>query len=220
LSVGSIPVAATAGDVNRDGRSDLVSVNWGANTLTVLTNDGAGSFGTSATLPVGTTPSSVAVADFNGDGAADLICANTSAGASNSLTVYTNSGSGSFGLQATQTLGNIPTSLLAADVNGDARLDLSYLNFRDGTFTVLLNTTAFPPAFSSRTLDIGRRDGGVRVAWPTASPGWSLQQKRTVTTPNWLPSGHDGYPFADNRTNQSLTLPAANAGLFFRLMHP
>lgn len=220
LPVGSIPVAAAAGDVNRDGRPDLVSVNWGANTLTVLTNNGAGSFSASATLPVGTTPSSVAVGDFNGDGAVDLICANTSAGADNSLTVFTNSGSGGFGFQTTLALGNIPTSLLAADVNSDGRLDVNFLNFRDGTLTVLLNTTAFPPAFSSRMLDISRRAGGVRVAWPSASPGWSLQQKRTVTAPNWLPSGHDGYPFTDDRTNNSLTLPAANAGLFFRLQHP
>ena len=136
------------------------------------------------------------------------------------LTVLTDSGSGSFGLQATLTLGNIPTSLLAADVNSDGRLDLNYLNFRDGTMTVLLNTTQFPPATSSRELTITRQGGGVRVAWPSASPGWPLQQKRTLTAPNWLPSGHDGYPFTNDRTNASLTLPAANAGLFFRLLYP
>jgi hypothetical protein len=220
LAVGSIPVAAAAGDVNQDGQPDLVCANWGANTLTVLTNHGASGFGVSATLPVGATPSSVVVGDFNGDGAADLICANTSTGAGNSLTIYTNSGSGSFGLQDTLLLGNIPTSLLAADVNGDGRLDVNFLNFRDGTLTVLLNTTAFPPAFSSRALTISRQDGGVRVAWPSASPGWSLQQKRDLTARHWLPSGHDGYPFTDDRTNQSLSLPAANAGRFFRLLHP
>lgn len=220
LPVGSIPVAAAAGDVNRDGRPDLVSVNWGANTITVLTNTGAGGFGASATLSVGSTPSSVTVGDFNGDGASDLICANTSAGAGNSLTVYTNTGSGSFNLQSTLTMGNIPTSLVAADVNSDGRLDLSFLNFRDGTMTVLLNTTLFPEASSSRALGITRDGGGVRVACPPAAPGWSLQQKRTVTAPNWLPSGHDGYLFTEDRTNKSLTLPSANAGLFFRLFHP
>jgi hypothetical protein len=219
LAVGNIPVAA-AGDVNGDGWPDLAAVNWGASTLTVLTNNGHGLFALHTTLPVGTTPSSVVVADFTGDGAADLICANTPAGTDNSPTVYTNSGTGNFGLAATLALGNIPTSLLAADVNSDGRPDASFLNFRDNTITALLNTTLFTAAVSRPALTISREGGAVRIAWPSASPGWSLQQQREVTGPNWLPSGHDGYPFADDRTNKSLTLPAANAGLLFRLLHP
>ncbi len=220
LAVGNIPVAVAAGDVNGDGWPDLAAVNWGANTLTVLTNNSQSVFGLHTTLPVGTTPSSVAVADFTGDGAADLICANTSSGTDNSLTVYTNSGSGSFGLQATLALGSIPTSILAADVNSDGRLDANFLNFRDGTLTVLLNTTLFAAAVSQPALSISREGGAVRMAWPSASPGWSLQQKRDGMAPNWLPSGHDGYPFTDDRTNKSLTLPAGNARLLFHLLHP
>src|SRR5206468_717623 len=38
LSVGSGPESLTAGDVNGDGRVDLISGNWNASTLTVLTN--------------------------------------------------------------------------------------------------------------------------------------------------------------------------------------
>ena len=50
--------------------------------LTVLTNDGTGGFGFSASIPVGT-PNDVTTADVNGDGWLDLI----SAGNDTALTV-------------------------------------------------------------------------------------------------------------------------------------
>lgn len=216
LPVGHFPNAVSAADFNRDARVDLVSVNWGAATITVLTNKGSGGFGLKATLGVGNYPSTVAVADFNGDGAADLICASTEA---NSLRVLTNNGSGVFGHDTTVAVGRIP-NVFAADLNSDGKLDLACPNFRDGTVTVLLNTTAFTPANSRPTLTIERQADGVRVAWPSASPGWSLQQKPDVGAVNWLPSGHEGFGIADNGMNKSLTLPASHANRFFRLLHP
>ncbi len=216
LPVGHFPNAISAADLNGDARVDLVSVNWGAATMTVLTNNGSGGFGFNATLGVGNYPSTVAAADFNGDGAADLICASTEA---NSLRVFTNNGSGVFGHDTTVVVGRIP-NVFAADLNSDGRMDLACPSFRDGTVTVLLNTTAFAPANSRPTLTIERQANSVRLAWPAASPGWSLQQKPDVNAANWLPSGHDGFGIADDGLNKSLTLPASHASRFFRLLHP
>src|ERR1035441_7007015 len=50
--VGSGPTVAVA-DVNRDGRLDLITANYNTNTLTVLTNNANGGFGSNATLTVG-----------------------------------------------------------------------------------------------------------------------------------------------------------------------
>lgn len=216
LPVGHFPNAVSAADFNRDARVDLVSVNWGAATMTVLTNNGSSGFGFNATLGVGNYPSTVAASDFNGDGAMDLICASTEA---NSLRVLTNNGSGVFGHDTTVAVGRIP-NVFAADLNSDGKLDLACPNFRDGTVTVLLNTTAFAPASSRPTLNIQRQGNGVRVAWPSAAPGWSLQQKPGVSAVNWLPSGHEGFGIADDGMNKSLTLPASHANRFFRLLHP
>ncbi len=226
--VDSGPDCLATADVNGDGRLDMISANYGFRwaspgepggwntTLTVLTNNGSGWFGSNATLTVGAGPASLVAVDVNGDGKPDVISANQTA---NTLTVLTNHETG-FGLGATLPAGTRPSSLAPADVNSDARLDLGFLNFRDGTLTVLLNTTFFAPASSSPGLTISRQGDAVRVAWPSATPGWSLQQKRALAAPNWLPSGHDGFPISDDRTNKSLTLPAWNAGWFFHLLHP
>ena len=66
---------------------DLICANVFDNTLSVLTNNGTGVFGTNATLTVGREPASVVAADVNGDGQVDLICANV---ADSTLTVLMN----------------------------------------------------------------------------------------------------------------------------------
>jgi len=79
LSSGSSPENVVAVDVNGDGKLDLVSADFGDDTLTVLINDGSGGFTSSSTLGVGVAgsePNSVAAADVNGDGKPDLISAN------------------------------------------------------------------------------------------------------------------------------------------------
>ena len=81
---------------------DLISANAGDNTLTVLTNNGSGGFGSNATLNVGSYPYCVVAADVNGDGKLDLISANSTA--LGTLTVLTNNGSGGFGYNATLTV--------------------------------------------------------------------------------------------------------------------
>lgn len=79
----SAPPSVALGDLNKDGRPDLVSANYGYNTAGVLLNQGAGSFPATATqLSTGnnSAPNDVAVADVNGDGRADLITANFTTG--------------------------------------------------------------------------------------------------------------------------------------------
>jgi hypothetical protein len=142
--VGNAPAWVTTADVNGDGKADLISANVTDNTLTVLTNNGCGSFVISGTYkvsngPVG--PMGVTAADVNGDGKVDLISAN---GDDNTLTVLTNNGSGGFVVAGKYAVGNEPDCVTATDVNGDGKVDLISANAHNSSLSVLTNGTPFP----------------------------------------------------------------------------
>jgi len=83
-------------------------------------------------------PHSVVAADVNGNGHVDLISANSG---DDTLTVYTNDGSGNFVLASAPSLGGgrNPYAVVAADVNGDGKMDLISANNGNGTLTVYTN---------------------------------------------------------------------------------
>ncbi len=61
-----------AADLNGDGKPDLAIANTGANTVSVLLNDGDGTFAPKVDYPTNAQPGWVVAADLNGDGALDL----------------------------------------------------------------------------------------------------------------------------------------------------
>ncbi|MHB8657096.1 MAG: FG-GAP-like repeat-containing protein [Solirubrobacteraceae bacterium] len=77
-AVGSGPAAIAAGDLNGDGRIDLVTANQDG-TLSVLLGNGDGTFAPERTLRLGPDPlTAVAIADLNGDGAPDIVATDAS----------------------------------------------------------------------------------------------------------------------------------------------
>ena len=154
LNVGYNPQSVVAADVNNDGKPDLISANYGDDTLTVLTNNGRGGFVIASTLNVGNRPASVVAADVNWDGKIDLICANSGGSFGNTLTVLTNNGGGDFVIASSPIVGTQPQLIMAADINGDGKVDLISANAWDGTLTVLTNdgTGGFATA---TTLNVG-----------------------------------------------------------------
>jgi hypothetical protein len=142
-AVGSGPTSVTAADVNGDGKVALISANSLTNTLTMLTNDGSGGFATAGTYAANSGPRCVVAADVNGDGKVDLISADFT---TNTLSVLTNDGHGSFALVGNYVVGDyetFPWSVVAADVNGDGKVDLisasPIAGDLGGTITVLTN---------------------------------------------------------------------------------
>ncbi len=94
-------------------------------------------FAPQVTYATGTNPRSVAIGDLTGDGRADLAVVNRS---SNTVSVYTNTGSGSFAPQVTYATGSFPRSVAIGDLNGDGRADLAVANSSSNTVSVLTNT--------------------------------------------------------------------------------
>ncbi len=139
FAVGSMPRSVAAADFNADGKLDLVTANFGANTVTVLLGNGSGGFSAAHGSPfaVGSMPSSVAVGDLNGDGNPDLVIANFGA---NTITVLLGNGSGGFTAASGSpfAVGANPQSAAIGDFNGDGNLDIVTANSGDNTVTVLL----------------------------------------------------------------------------------
>jgi hypothetical protein len=84
-------------------------------------------------------PLSVVAVDVNGDGKPDIIAANFNV---NNVGVLLNSGTGTFPAQVTYSTGasSSPYSVVAADVNGDGKIDIIVANSGLDNIGVLLNT--------------------------------------------------------------------------------
>ncbi len=138
VAVGSAPYTVALGDVNGDGKLDLVTANEGSSTVTVLLGNGDGTFTAAAGSPVavGSFPYSVAVGDVNGDGKLDLVTVNSG---SNNATVLLGNGDGTFTAAAgNPTVGSNSVFGALGDMNGDGKLDLVTANYGSNNVTVLL----------------------------------------------------------------------------------
>ncbi len=86
----------------------------------------------------------IASGDFDGNGYPDVVTANIRA---NSVSVFLNSGNGSWQPHVDYAVGNAPNSVAVGDFNGDGKLDIAVCNGADGTVSVLLGNGdgAFQP---------------------------------------------------------------------------
>jgi hypothetical protein len=135
-ALGGYPSSVIAADIYGNGKLALISMDSGANTLTVLTNNGSDVFGSNATITVGANPQCVIAADVNGDGKVDLITANAN---DFTLTVLTNNGSGVFGSNATLPIvsGNPESVVAVTNLDGHGLMALISANDHGGMYGML-----------------------------------------------------------------------------------
>jgi hypothetical protein len=130
-------IFGAVGDVNGDGKADLVAVDAKRAALTVFLNRGAGGFDAApGRYPTGRGVSAVAVGDLNGDRRPDLATANSRDG---TVSVLLNRGDGSFEVKRDHRTGRNPDSIALRDLNADRKPDLATANLKGNSVSVLMN---------------------------------------------------------------------------------
>jgi hypothetical protein len=131
FSTKSYPVGAGSAqlivaDFNGDHIPDLATVNASANTVSVLINNGDGTFRPHLDFATGPGPNGLAAVDWNKDGKMDIVVSNGGAAhASNSVSILLGNGDGTF--QPHHEIIGAPhaNSIAVGDFNGDGNPDIA-----------------------------------------------------------------------------------------------
>jgi VCBS repeat-containing protein len=159
-AAGVAPSSVAVGDLNGDGKLDIVTTNFGgfntSNNVSVLLGNGDGSFQPQTKYAVTGTPLSVAIGDLNGDGRLDLAVASND---TNTVSVLLGKGDGTFQPETTHAASVGPSGIAIADFDGDGKPDLVSANFGSNT------------ARASLSLLLGNGDGTVQAQtnYPTGT---------------------------------------------------
>jgi hypothetical protein len=129
------PRALAVGDVNEDGKLDLVISNSLGNGLYVLLGNGDGTFQPPINAGTLDTPS-LALADLNGDGKLDIVAAlDVSQG---QIAVQLGNGDGTFQPIANYPAGNTPMAIILGDFDRDGKIDIAAVNYIKNNISLLL----------------------------------------------------------------------------------
>ena len=143
VTTGARPFSVAVGDLNGDGKPDVVVACFGDNTISLLQNTsvpGSISFAARTDFPAGNGPDFVRIGDIDGDGRPDLVVADYG---DNAVSVLLNTGSPggiSFAANVEFSTGAQPFSLAIGDIDGDGQPDLVTANVASNNVSVLRNT--------------------------------------------------------------------------------
>ncbi|HEY2391738.1 MAG TPA: VCBS repeat-containing protein [Candidatus Angelobacter sp.] len=123
--VGAGPVQIISADFNGDHLPDLATVNTSANTVSILINNGDGTFRPEVEFATGTAPIGLAAVDWNKDGKMDLVVVNSGSDPTVSVSILLGNGDGTF--QPHHEIAGAPNanSIAVGDFNHDGNSDIA-----------------------------------------------------------------------------------------------
>jgi hypothetical protein len=141
IASGGSPRGAVVEDFNRDGRSDLASVNYD-NTVSIMLGKPGNVFGGPVKYATGASPFTMIASDLRNNGHVDLITVNMPNGIDQpgTVSVLLGNGNGTFKAHVDYSVGDYPEGVVAGDFNDDGKVDLAIPNRFDNTISILYGT--------------------------------------------------------------------------------
>lgn len=162
IPVGPIAEGLAVQDLDLDGRPDVIVVNQGNSTVSVLRNlstpgmINGSSFAPKVDFPVGSTPHDVGIVDLDGDRRPEIVTADFGGASLSILRNLTTLGGGiasnSFAPRVAISMPSQPRILNFGDMDGDGRLDLVVACWSGGVVSVRRNLgtgTISPSSFAA-----------------------------------------------------------------------
>jgi PKD repeat protein/photosystem II stability/assembly factor-like uncharacterized protein len=212
ITVGASSMIST-GDLNADGKPDIVSLIGGSAIISILNNTsqaGAISFSPKIDYPTAAGPAAIALSDLDGDGKPDIVVSNNSP---STISLFKNQSSNSaisFKTKVDYSTGGGPISISVADLNGDSKPDIAVLNANANTFSLFRNKINEPNSLllctpSASTILTSNLTGTTYTwQWDTCKTGSCYQNvsgsyfsganTQTLQLTN-VPSGWNSYKF-------------------------
>jgi VCBS repeat protein/dockerin type I repeat protein len=140
---GKYPSSIQAADFDGDGNLDIAATNTELDlpqgSLSVLLNNGDGAFRAPLGLVVPREPRGLVAGDFDGDGKIDLACMDYQYPNPSNIVLAFNKEGGGFEPYQTLPTSGVAFQLTAADLDGDAALDLIVADAGAGSVSLWLN---------------------------------------------------------------------------------